>query len=105
MNVLEQAQELVALASPSQQSNRQVSQCVQARLQSLGFEIERVQYVDAAGVSKVSLVGRKGPPVASDGERGLAYFSHSDVVPAESWSGPSEGPFLPTVHECGQFEH
>ena len=47
-------------------------------LESIGCEVERVEYKDPAGVLKVNLIGRKGP---ENGERGLALLGHIDTVP------------------------
>ena len=85
--------ELVAFESPSYRSNAEVSNFIADKLRSLGFDIELVEYKDPAGVTKVNVLGRKGSVDLAD--PGLAYFCHSDVVPAEDWSGPGE-PFVPT---------
>src|SRR5579863_2090063 len=92
MNALEYTSELVAFPSISSRSNRDVSDYVQKTLTKLGFETERIDYVDAAGIGKVSVVGKKGP-----GKGGLAYFGHTDVVPADPWFSTEHGPFSPTV--------
>ena len=68
------------------------------------FAVERTTYQDAAGVEKVNLVAELPPTVAPDGGRGpgadgrpgLAWFGHTDVVPAGRWTGPG-GPFTPAV--------
>ena len=57
-----------------------------------GFVVERQEYTDAQGVLKVNVIGKKG-----DGTGGLAYFGHSDVVPAKRWFSDEHGPFEPTV--------
>lgn len=93
MQALGLARELVAFDSVSRRSNAAVSDHVEATLGSLGFETERVEYDDRHGVRKVNLVGRKGPPAAG----GLAYFCHTDVVPAEDWFDDEHGPFDPVV--------
>ena len=86
MDVVALTKELVALESPSHLTNRHVADLLVDRLKSLGFEVEVTEYRDQAGVTKVNLAGRLGP---SDGDQpGLAYFCHSDVVPAEHWTGP-----------------
>ncbi len=92
MNPLDYTRQLVAFDSTSNLSNAPVSDCVEATLKSLGFATERVEYDDAGGVRKVSIVSKKGP-----GTGGLAYFAHTDVVPADMWSIPDHGPFTPTV--------
>lgn len=96
MNALEYAQRLVSFDSVSRKSNVDVTNCVEGMLRDQGFEIERLEYDDAHGVRKACVVGRKGPGSASGG---LAYFGHTDVVPADPWFFPDHGPFTPTVKE------
>lgn len=93
MDSLELATQLVAIPSVSAQSNVPVSNRVEALLRADGFQTERLEYQDAAGVTKVSLVGKKGSGVG-----GLAYFAHTDVVPADTWSFAGCGAFAPAVH-------
>lgn len=88
MDALSLTKQLVGFASPSQLSNRDVSAHLTELLASLGFETERTTYQSESGVEKVNVVGRKGQ--FDTAERGLAYFCHSDVVPAETWTGPGE---------------
>jgi acetylornithine deacetylase len=71
-----------------------VSDAVEQLLGELGFEIERLEYDDERGVRKVCVIGRKG-----SGSGGLAYFGHTDVVPAEHWFSAEHGPFTPTVRD------
>lgn len=92
MTALDFAQRLVAFESTSALSNAPVSDYVEATLKELGFEIERLEYDDARGVRKVSIVGKKGR-----GRGGLAYFGHTDVVPADPWFTDEHGPFEPTL--------
>lgn len=92
MDAQQLTRELVAFESPSHVSNRDISQFVEDRLREMHFDIELVEYTDEQGVPKVNVVGRRGP---EGGGRGLAYFCHSDVVPAEKWMGPGE-PFEAT---------
>ena len=42
----------------------------------------------------MNIVGKKGI-----GTGGLAYFGHTDVVPADPWFSADHGPFAPTVKE------
>ena len=92
MNALDYARELVRFESTSMLSNAAVSDCVEQHLRRLGFETERLEYSDAAGVRKVNIVGKLG-----SGTGGLAYFAHTDVVPADEWFSDEHGPFEPTV--------
>jgi acetylornithine deacetylase len=92
MNALEYTSDLVAFGSISSRSNADVSDYVEKVLKRLEFETERIEYTDAAGVRKVNVVGKKGA-----GKGGLAYFGHTDVVPADPWFSSEHGPFSPTV--------
>jgi acetylornithine deacetylase len=92
MNALEYTSDLVAFGSISSRSNADVSDYVEKVLNRLEFETERIEYTDAAGVKKVNVVGKKGA-----GKGGLAYFGHTDVVPADPWFSSEHGPFSPTV--------
>lgn len=94
MTALDYAKQLVAFDSISRNSNVPVTDCVEGILRRLGFEIERINYVDASGVAKSNVVGKKGA-----GTGGLAYFGHTDVVPASPWLFAEHGPFTPTVKE------
>jgi len=93
MDPLPIACDLVAVPSVSAQSNGPVSDVVEALLRRLEFTVERQEFTDPAGTPQVNVLGRKGP----DG-MGLAYFGHTDVVPAATWTC-SHGPFTPTVRD------
>ena len=92
MNALDFASRLVSFDSVSRRSNVAVSDFAALTLGSLGFEVERLEYDDAQGVRKACVIGKKGP-----GTGGLAYFGHTDVVPADPWYSNEHGPFEPTV--------
>ena len=94
MNSLEYAQDLVAFESPSYLSNVEVIDYCQERLKHLGFVTERIDYEDDLGVRKSNVIGKKG-----EGSGGMAYFGHTDVVPADSWFSDEHGPFQPTVKD------
>ncbi len=93
MQALEYLQELIPFPSVSSESNSAISDCVEASLKTLDFEIERLDYPDERGVPKSCLIARKGPSTGC----GLAYFCHTDVVPVESWSFPKSGPWTPFI--------
>jgi acetylornithine deacetylase len=80
MDVVQLTRDLVAFDSASRRSNREISDFLEQQLRAVGFEVERLQYVDEEGETKVSLVARKG-----GGTGGLALCSHSDTVPADDW--------------------
>ncbi len=95
MEALDFARELIAFDSVSHTSNAAIGEHVESTLKRLGFETERADYDDASGVRKVNVVARKGPAVSG----GLAYFGHTDVVPADDWFDGTPGPFTPVVQE------
>jgi acetylornithine deacetylase len=92
MDALSCLKEMIAFESTSALSNAPVSDYVETTLKSLDFATERVDFDDAAGVRKVNIIGKKG-----SGGGGLAYFGHTDVVPADPWLFDDHGPFTPTV--------
>lgn len=94
MRALSYAQDLISFASVSRDSNVAVSNYVADVLQRLGFAVERLDYVDEAGQPKSNLIAKRGQGVG-----GIAYFAHTDVVPADDWSVDFCGPFEPTVRE------
>lgn len=82
LDVVQLTRDLVSIPSESQESNSAVSALLASVLQNIGFEVERLIYLDSNSVEKVSLVGKKG-----NGEGGLCLFSHSDTVPGgEGWN-------------------
>lgn len=93
MNALDYARDLIAFDSVSAVSNVAVTDYIEAALRRLGCEIERLEYDDAQGVRKATVIGQRGT-----GRGGFAYFAHSDVVPAVDWALP-HGPFTPTVRD------
>ncbi|MCY2964527.1 MAG: M20 family metallopeptidase [Planctomycetota bacterium] len=86
------AERLIAFPSVSRSSNVAVTNCVEELLKERGFVTERIEYDDAQGIRKACVIGKKGA-----GTGGVAYFGHTDVVPAESWFTPEHGPFEPRV--------
>lgn len=75
--VAELTGDLVRLDSRSFVSNLPVAERVEAALK--GFEIERLEYSDEAGVAKRVLVAHRG------GSGGLALSGHMDTVPDTGW--------------------
>lgn len=85
------ARDLVAIDSRSFVSNLAVAERVEAALD--GFEVERIDYIDRAGVAKRVLVAHRG------GSGGIAFSGHMDTVPdtgwqADPWSARIEGDVL-----------
>ena len=79
MNALQYTRELVAFPTVSSSSNTAICVYLEQVLKKLGFETERIEYVDSSGVDQVNVVGKNGI-----GTGGIAYFGHTDVVPADS---------------------
>lgn len=72
------AADLVRIDSRSTISNIAVAERIEAEL--AGFEIERLDYIDPAGVAKRALVAHRGGP------GGLALSGHMDTVPGTGWT-------------------
>ncbi len=87
---------LIAFDSVSSNSNQAISQWVSDYLASLGFTIEESEYRDEQQTPKINIVARRAPAAGSD-QGGLAYFCHTDVVPAVGWTGPDGDPFKAVV--------
>lgn len=94
MDALEYAKQLVSFESTSVLSNVPVTDYAEEQLRRIGFTVERLEYDDKNGVRKACVVGRKG-----SGTGGMAYFGHTDVVPADPWLFTEHGPFEPTVKD------
>lgn len=84
------AADLIALDSRSSRSNLAVAERIEAEL--AGFEVERLDYVDAQGVAKRALVAHRGPP------GGYALSGHMDTVPDTGWQ---TDPWAPRVDGTG----
>ena len=76
-DVVSLARDLVSLDSRSFVSNLAVADRVEAALS--GFDIERIDYTDDAGVAKRALVAHRGPT------GGIALSGHMDTVPDTGW--------------------
>jgi acetylornithine deacetylase len=94
MDTVEELRQLIAFPSVSRESNVDITEHIQQRLQALEFQTERVDYDDECGTPKSCVVARKGPAGS-----GLAFFAHSDVVAVDSWQHPRSGPWEATVHD------
>ncbi len=81
MDVIDMTAEFVSYNSASLLSNAPVSKAIAKRMRQAGLTVERLDYRDANGELKVSLVGKKGR-----GPGGVAMMGHSDVVPADGWA-------------------
>jgi len=76
-DVVALAQDLIRIDSRSFVSNLPVADRVEMAL--TGFDIERIDYTDAAGVAKRALVAHRGP------SGGIALSGHMDTVPDTGW--------------------
>lgn len=92
MKALRYAKRLVGFESTSSLSNKLISKYLEMKLTKHGFVVEKIDYLDANNVPKVNLIAKKG-----GGKGGLAYFSHTDVVPARKWFTKKFGPFEPAI--------
>ncbi len=92
MNALQHTQELIRFPTVSNRSNSSICDYLEGVLRRIRFDTERIEYTDSAGVDKVNIVGKKGSGIG-----GMAYFAHTDVVPADAWFSSEHGPFEPTV--------
>jgi acetylornithine deacetylase len=92
MKALRYAKRLVGFDSVSHRSNRLISKYLEMKLTKHGFVVEKIDYRDKRKVRKTNLVAKKG-----GGHGGLAYFAHSDVVPAKKWFNKKFGPFEPAI--------
>ena len=99
MKSLQIAQRLVEFDSTCFHSNREVSDYVEALLDDLGCETERIEYRDDNDELKVNILGRREAAAGSASKGGLAWFGHTDVVVSDDWSIAEHGPFEPTVRD------
>lgn len=92
MKALRYLRRMIRFDSTSNRSNRYISKFLELKLIKHGFFIEKIRYRDANNVQKVSLVAKKGL-----GNGGLAYFGHTDTVPAPTWFTKRVTPWEPVV--------
>lgn len=92
MKTLRYAKRLIGFESTSHLSNRIISKYLQMKLTKHGFVVEKLEYRDRNRVRKVNLVAKKGA-----GHGGLAYFGHTDTVPADDWFSRKYGPCEPAI--------
>ena len=85
----------IGYASVSSTSNDAVNESIADRLRGIGFDVDVQRFRDASGVPKSNVVAVRD---GGDGP-GSAYFAHSDVVPADEWTGPGGDPFTGVIHE------
>jgi acetylornithine deacetylase len=84
------AADLVRIDSRSFVSNNPLADRIAAELS--GFELERLDFADAAGTAKCVLVAHRGPP------GGVALSGHMDTVPDTGWT---TDPFSGRIDEAG----
>lgn len=89
---------LIRFDSTSNLSNRYISKFLEIKLRKHGFYVEKIEYRDSKKVPKVNLIAKKGL-----GQGGLAYFGHTDTVPAPSWFTKKATPFEPVISQGRLF--
>ena len=94
VDALQYAKDIIAFDTTSSLSNAALTDYVEDRLRQMGCQTERLEYEDENGVRKASVVGKRG-----EGRGGMAYFGHTDVVPAVNWFTREHGPFAPAVQD------
>ena len=94
MKALDCLKNLIAFKTPSSVSNAEISDYVEQTLKGIGFQTERIEYRDDRNELKVNIAARKG-----SGTGGVAFFGHTDVVPADDWSFPDGTAWEATVTE------
>lgn len=87
MDVLELTKQLVSIPSVSKDPNGPVNKVAEDILEAAGFEIERLEYTDPNGILKSNFVAKLG-----EGSGGLAFCSHTDVVPGQEDQWPAFDP-------------
>ena len=92
MKTLRYAKRLIGFDSTSHLSNRKIAKYLEMKLTKHGFVVEVVEYRDSNNQRKINVIAKKG-----SGHGGLAYFGHSDVVPAKRWFTKKYGPFEPAI--------
>lgn len=92
MKTLRYAKRLIGFDSTSHLSNRIICKYLEMKLTKHGFVVEKVEYRDANHVRKANIIAKKG-----NGYGGLAYFAHTDTVPAHDWFSRKYGAWDPVV--------
>ena len=80
-DVVDVTSRLIGLDSQSHISNVAVADYVTGIVAPAATRLERIEYVDGAGIQKISIVAQFG-----GGQGGLALSSHMDTVPGLGWS-------------------
>lgn len=88
-DVVRLTNELIRLDSQTPVSNAALAEFIVDFVDLFAGEVERIEYSDANGKRKVSLVVRFG-----EGEGGLALSAHLDTVPGTDWASD---PFEPRI--------
>lgn len=92
MDPISLAQELIRRDSVTHVGNLACTEILQQMLENRGFLVVRQAYRDVAGNEKFSLAAQRNG--ASSGDRGIAFFSHTDVVSVDGWRAEvGAGPF------------
>ncbi|MEM7344925.1 MAG: M20/M25/M40 family metallo-hydrolase [Chloroflexota bacterium] len=84
LDVVSLAKELINIQSVSRHSNVPVTDFIETWLAPIGFEIERLEYIDENDQRKANLIAKLG-----EGRGGVALCSHSDTVPGQEDQWPA----------------
>jgi acetylornithine deacetylase len=105
MKVEEILRELVAIPTPSSNSNLPLLRWVEQCLKAQQWQVQLLPYTDENGIAKANLMARPGHAERNNNSIGLAFICHTDTVPyAASWSTAlklGESPDGLFLHGCG----
>lgn len=108
MTVQEILRELVAIASPSSESNLPLLKWVTRFLEHQGWQVDVLPYTDENGVDKGNMLALPPDSPGLDAGIDFAFVCHTDTVPfSSSWSNATalthsaDGAFL---HGCGSCD-
>ncbi|WP_182868759.1 M20 family metallopeptidase [Stieleria mannarensis] len=90
VSAIDTLEKLISFPSVSAKSNVEITDWCATILSEMGFTLWRSGYRDERGVAKANLVATRKPTRPTnppDSPLGLAYFCHTDVVPANKWVG------------------
>ena len=84
MDAKQLTSQLIRYNTVSYNSNVDIMKFLKERLIEIDCDVEWLEYLDANGVQKVNLIGKKGGSPDA-GDRGIALLGHIDTVPAVGW--------------------
>jgi acetylornithine deacetylase len=102
MNAQEILRELVAIPTPSHQSNLPLIEWVAHFLEAKGWQVQLFPYSDEQSVAKANLLARPSGAMQDEAQIELAFVCHTDTVP---FSGAWRGATLLTSSADGKLLH